>query len=204
MIPLHPESLPDPRALRWVVPEHVLPGVGTATAAPAALMALLEDGTLSRVVLGRCEVLTHLGSGTWAEAGPRVRTALHAALADPAGWRWDDGPDGDEDAHPAPSDGHTLAEAAQRLLDGEIGALARSHGGRIDLVRVTDGVVEVRMRGACHGCGAATQTLRGRMERALRATHPGVVEVRDAGAAPGPAMTGGPSFLGLPRLRVRR
>ncbi|MEU3983781.1 NifU family protein [Streptomyces sp. NPDC026672] len=63
-----------------------------------------------------------------------------------------------------------------------MGDLARSHGGTIELVDVCDGVVSVRLRGACHGCPAAWFTLHQRLERLLRRCHPGPLEVRNVGS----------------------
>jgi len=42
-------------------------------------------------------------------------------------------------------------------------------GGDIDLIEVTeDGVVKVRLKGACHGCPGAQMTLKMGVERLLR------------------------------------
>ncbi len=41
-------------------------------------------------------------------------------------------------------------------------------GGNIELVDVTDGVVTVRLMGACHGCPSASMTLQYGIEQALR------------------------------------
>lgn len=53
--------------------------------------------------------------------------------------------------------------------------LARAHGGEIELVDVEDGVVSVRLHGACHGCPSSTATLRGGLERVLAEKLPGFV-----------------------------
>jgi Fe-S cluster biogenesis protein NfuA len=81
-----------------------------------------------------------------------------------------------------------LRAAAQHLIAGRIGELARSHGGRIDLVDVRDGIVEVALDGACHGCPAAATTLHAHLENHLRAVHPGlraVHAIRPADDGPG-------------------
>src|SRR5215210_1152851 len=52
-----------------------------------------------------------------------------------------------------------------------------SHGGQVELLAVEDGVVRVRMSGACHGCAASAMTLRRGIEEALRAGYPGFREV---------------------------
>ena len=52
-----------------------------------------------------------------------------------------------------------------------------SHGGEVELVSVDDGVVRVRMSGACRGCAASAMTLQRGIEEALRAGYPGFREV---------------------------
>lgn len=67
-----------------------------------------------------------------------------------------------------------------------MGAVADSHGGAIRVVGVTDGVVEVELRGACRGCPAVGVTLGHRLEAELRRRHPGVREVRATEDTNGP------------------
>lgn len=53
-------------------------------------------------------------------------------------------------------------------------------GGDIELVDIVDGVVRVRLRGACVGCPSAAITLKQGVERAIKATVPEVVAVEAA------------------------
>ncbi|MFB7243848.1 NifU family protein [Streptomyces populi] len=178
MIPLHPQRVPGrPGQLRWIIPAGTLPGVpaGPLAAVPGPLAALLGDATLERIAVETTAVITVLGAGRdWRDEGARVRSALHAALGDPAGWV--------VEADARVGDDASLYRAAQEVLAGEVGAFARSHGGDIDLVDVHDGVVTVRLGGACHGCPAAWFTLHRRLERGLRRRHPGLREVRATGS----------------------
>jgi Fe-S cluster biogenesis protein NfuA len=189
MIPLHPQQVPGRSdRLRWIVPTGILPGAGPLAEVPPPLAALLADGTLAEVTLEAAAVVTRLGADrAWPEEGARVRTALHAALDDPAAWIT---ATGDDHGH----DDVLLRIAAQEVLAGEVGEFARSHGGTIDLVDVHDGVVTVRLGGACHGCPASWFTLHQRLERRLRRVHPGPVEVRNAGSP----VLGGPAAWFLP------
>lgn len=174
MIPTHPQTVPGrPGRLRWIIPTGTLSGTGPLVDVPAPLAALLADGTLTRITLEPTAVVTCLAPDrTWAAEGARVRTALHTALEDPAGWTTAPDPGGlGEDA--------LLYAAAQEVLDGEVGAFARSHGGTIDLVDVTDGVVTVRLGGTCHGCPASWFTLHQRLEHRLRRRHPALRAVRN-------------------------
>ncbi|MBB4956529.1 Fe-S cluster biogenesis protein NfuA [Micromonospora polyrhachis] len=163
--------------MRWIIPAGLLSVTGAVAAAPVPLATLLADGTLAEIVVEPAAVMTRLGHGrSWSTDAPRVRTAIHAALEEPAGWIAANEPDSSGvDA--------LLYPVVQGLLDGAVGQYARSHGGRIDLVDVRDGVVTVRLTGTCHGCPAAHLTLRHRLERDLRRWYP-AVRVVDAGRAP--------------------
>ena len=50
-------------------------------------------------------------------------------------------------------------------------------GGNVELVDVTDGIVKVRLTGACGGCPMASMTLKHGVERALKEQVPEVKEV---------------------------
>ena len=52
-----------------------------------------------------------------------------------------------------------------------------SHGGRLDLLGVDDGVVRVTLSGACDGCAGSEVTLRRGVEEALRARYPAFREL---------------------------
>ena len=54
----------------------------------------------------------------------------------------------------------------------------QADGGNIELVDVIDGVVKVRLTGACAGCPMATMTLKAGVERVLKEEVPEVKEVQ--------------------------
>jgi Fe-S cluster biogenesis protein NfuA len=53
----------------------------------------------------------------------------------------------------------------------------RADGGDVDLVDVTDGVVKVRLTGACGGCPMSQMTLKMGIERLLKKEIPEIKEV---------------------------
>jgi Fe-S cluster biogenesis protein NfuA len=65
------------------------------------------------------------------------------------------------------------------------------HGGAVEVLGVRDGVVRLRMSGACSGCTSSAETLRSGVEEALREGLPGFagldVEPDDAAPHPPPA-----------------
>jgi Fe-S cluster biogenesis protein NfuA len=61
---------------------------------------------------------------------------------------------------------------------GKIRPSLKADGGDVELVEVTpDGVVKVRLTGACRGCPMSEMTLKMGIERALREEVPEVTEV---------------------------
>ena len=66
-----------------------------------------------------------------------------------------------------------VAEVIEKLRP-----VVQADGGDLELVQVSeDGVVTLRLRGSCAGCGSATAALRSGIERWIRAKVPGVREV---------------------------
>ena len=67
-------------------------------------------------------------------------------------------------------------ELVEEALDS-VRPYIHSHGGEVELLSVDDGVVNLRMSGACHGCAASSLTLQRGIEEALRSGYPGFREV---------------------------
>jgi Fe-S cluster biogenesis protein NfuA len=59
----------------------------------------------------------------------------------------------------------------------EIRPLLKADGGDVELVDVQDGVVKVRLKGACGSCPMSTLTLKNGVERILKEQVPDVKEV---------------------------
>lgn len=172
--PTHPQVTPDPDVLRWVVPDGLLPFIGSVSHAPSLLQALLDDGTLAGLETVPGAVLTLLSPGhSWSEDGPRVRAALVDALGAPASWQ---GSTGAVDVGPDDA----LEAAAREIAAGPVGRIAQLHGGSFQVRSVHDGVVDVGLEGACQDCPAAVITMHARFEHLLRRRCPWLVEVRRA------------------------
>jgi len=59
----------------------------------------------------------------------------------------------------------------------EIRPLLQADGGDVELVDFVDGVVTVRLKGACHGCPGAQYTLKNGIEQRLKSLIPEVKSV---------------------------
>ncbi len=69
-----------------------------------------------------------------------------------------------------------MKEKVSKVLDAIRPGL-QMDGGDIELVSVEDGVVKVRLTGACSGCPMSMMTLQMGVERAIRREIPEVVKV---------------------------
>jgi Fe-S cluster biogenesis protein NfuA len=71
----------------------------------------------------------------------------------------------------------SVFERVERIIN-RIRPAVQSDGGDVELVEVTgDGVVQVRLHGACIGCPSSTMTLRTGIERSIREVVPEIVAV---------------------------
>jgi len=71
---------------------------------------------------------------------------------------------------------NALQEQVQEVLDKLRPFLLRD-GGDCELVDIEDGIVKLRLLGACGSCPSSTITLKAGIERALLEEVPGIVEV---------------------------
>lgn len=70
-----------------------------------------------------------------------------------------------------------MKEEVQRAID-KIRPSLQADGGDVELIEVgQDGVVKVKLTGACHGCPMAQMTLKNGIERFLKQEVPGVAAV---------------------------
>lgn len=70
-----------------------------------------------------------------------------------------------------------MKEQVQEVLD-KLRPFLQRDGGDVQLVDVEEGVVKLRLMGACGSCPSSTITLKAGIERALVEEIPGIVEVQ--------------------------
>jgi Fe-S cluster biogenesis protein NfuA len=73
-----------------------------------------------------------------------------------------------------------LKEQVEKAL-GDIRPALQADGGDIEFVDFVDGVVQVRLQGACAGCPMSQMTLTNGVERHLKNVVPGVDRVENLG-----------------------
>lgn len=69
-----------------------------------------------------------------------------------------------------------MKERVEAVLD-KIRPSLVADGGNVELVEVKDGIVKLKLTGACAGCPMSTMTLKNGIERILRQEIPEVKEV---------------------------
>jgi Fe-S cluster biogenesis protein NfuA len=76
----------------------------------------------------------------------------------------------------AESPGKTLQQRVEEAID-HVRPYIQADGGNIELVSIDDGVVKVRLKGACAGCPMSQMTLKMGVERHLREQVPEIHSV---------------------------
>ena len=79
----------------------------------------------------------------------------------------------------AAGEGLELDMESLRAEIDRIRPMLQRDGGDMELVGVEDGVVRVRLQGACAGCAFATLTLQHGVERVLKQKFPDIVRVEN-------------------------
>lgn len=69
-----------------------------------------------------------------------------------------------------------MEEKIREVLD-KIRPSLQADGGDVELVAVVDGIVKVRLKGACAGCPMSQMTLKNGIEKLLKREIPEVVAV---------------------------
>jgi len=70
-----------------------------------------------------------------------------------------------------------MKEEVEKVLE-EVRTFLKADGGDVELVDVSeDGIVKVRLTGACGGCPMSTMTLKNGIERIIKKELPQIAEV---------------------------
>lgn len=69
-----------------------------------------------------------------------------------------------------------MKEKVQAAID-KIRPMLKADGGDVELVDVVDGIVQVRLQGACSGCPMSQMTLKNGIERIIKQEVPEVKSV---------------------------
>lgn len=188
----------DPSVMRFILDAPVQEGRGRSFEAadenaPLAAALFAIEGIRKVQVSGETIIVSLASDHDWAGRKRDVAAAIRQVLDSfvlPLG----DLPDGsDVEADAA------LLDAVNQALDTQANPSIARHGGRVTAERAEDGIIYLRMSGGCQGCAASSLTLRGGVERILRASVPGIreiVDVTDHSAGANPFYQGAPGTEG--------
>ncbi len=176
------ETTPNPATLKFIPGCDVMAqgtanftGPEDAARSPLALRVFEIEG-VSGVFLGSDFVtVTKMADRDWEVMKPMILSAImehftsgDAAITDTPGAAAasGDAPDGDIDAQ------------IKELLETRVRPAVAQDGGDITFESFEDGIVYLRMQGACSGCPSSTMTLKHGIENMLKYYVPEVLEVR--------------------------
>lgn len=179
----------DPETLRFLLDAPVQTGAGImrfagpGSTAPLSAALFAVAGVRWIEVDGPSIHVRKDASTRWDDINAPIAAAIRAVL------RQTEAPLGDAIISAEGDSDARMLEAVRSLLDRQINPSIAGHGGHIDVERVTDATVYLRMSGGCQGCAASQLTLRGGVERKLRAALPNLRDIvdvtdHDAGAKP--------------------
>lgn len=182
------EATPNPATLKFLPGRDVMGGRGTADftsqheaegRSPLAAK-VFAVGDVARVFLGNDFVtVTKTEDADWQRLKPRVLGAVmeHYLTGLPAMEGLEDAEEEDFEA----ADGEIVAQIKD-LLDTRVRPAVAGDGGDIVFRGFRDGVVRLRMQGACSGCPSSRATLKHGVETMLRHYVPEVVRVEQVEA----------------------
>ena len=186
------ETTPNPAALKFLPGEQVM-AVGTrefaspeAAAASPLAQALFDTGEVVNVMFGRDFVSVTAAPGSdWSALKPMVVSILldHFVSGAPlfAGGSADFAVPGDDEPIEGddPADAEVVAQIKD-LIETRVRPAVANDGGDIIYRGFREGVVFLKMQGACSGCPSSTATLKQGIESLLKHYVPEVNEVRAA------------------------
>jgi Fe-S cluster biogenesis protein NfuA len=184
------EATPNPATLKFLPGRDVLGSRGTADftspAEAAGRSALAERifqvGQVARVFLGADFVtVTKTDDADWALLRPRVLGAImeHFLSGLPVLEAGEANGEPGEDFDPADAE---IVAQIKELLDTRVRPAVAGDGGDIIFRGFRDGIVRLRMQGACSGCPSSRATLKHGVENMLRHYVPEVVAVEQVDA----------------------
>ncbi|PPB79974.1 Fe-S cluster biogenesis protein NfuA [Albidovulum inexpectatum] len=170
-------SMTDPHAMGFMLDQPLPAGVANrfnspeeAAMAPLARALFGVEGIERIAIDGATIWLRKAPTADWASLKHQVAATIRKVMAETAS------PLGTAQAR---NDDAALLRAVEEILHRQVNPAIAAHGGQIDVVRVEQGRVFLRMSGGCQGCAASAATLREGVERMLRAARPDIREIVD-------------------------
>lgn len=179
------EKTPNPATLKFLPGRDVMPGFATADfpsvdaagSSPLA-QALFALPGVSRVFLGADFVtVTKDWDTDWQMLRPQVLGAImdHFVSGRPV---IEGGAEGSEDEIEVAEEDREIVAQIRELIDTRVRPAVAADGGDIVFQKFADGIVHLRLQGACSGCPSSRATLKHGIENMLKVYVPEVVAVQ--------------------------
>lgn len=176
------EPTPNPATLKFIPGRSVLEDgtadfrtASEATTSPLAARLFGIDG-VEGVFLGSDFISVTKRAGEWQHLKPAILGAIMEHYTSGAPAIGDEGANDAAGANYDPKDADTVKTILE-LLETRVRPAVANDGGDITFSGFRDGVVYLKMRGACSGCPSSTATLRHGIENLLRHFCPDVQQV---------------------------
>jgi len=172
----------DPHSMRFVLDRDVqsgalatFPNAVTAQGAPLAEALFAIAGVKMVDVSGAVVAVVKTADSDWVTLKRPIANVLRSSLA--------------QSAAPLGSLANAVEQirtdaeirlAVQEVLGRQANPAIALHGGNVSVLDVHDGVVSILMSGGCQGCASSAATLRGGVEKMIRAAVPEVRDIIDA------------------------
>lgn len=174
---VQPVGTPNPRSLKFLTDRTLVP-VGSADfrrveeceRSPLARSLFALEGVEGVFLCQNFVTVTARRDDLWLELAPQVvdRIRDHLERGQPVL---------EPEAHAGAAAAGEVEARIREILDQQIRPAVAMDGGDIAFVEFRDGVVSLRMQGACGGCPSATMTLKQGIEARLRHFVPQVQRV---------------------------
>ena len=165
---IQPMGTPNPRSVKFLTDRTLVP-VGSAdfrspescASSPLATRLFDLDHVAGVFISQNFVTVTADTDEVWAALSPQVVDALTAHLAS-------DEPILTTGPQDEAGDGDEVVRKIREILDQQIRPAVAMDGGDILFVDFVDGIVRLKMQGACGGCPSSTATLKQGVEARLR------------------------------------
>ena len=176
-VDIQPVGTPNPRSVKFLTDRTILP-VGSADLrdpeaarkSPLAMQIFELEGVEGVFISQNFVTVTANADDQWTRLSPQIVRSMKSFFESGAV-----AVEGDLDAHGV-AEGE-IEERIQDILDKQIRPAVAMDGGDIIFVRFEDGIVQLRMTGACDGCPSSTATLKAGIEARLRHFIPEILSV---------------------------
>ncbi|HCI48807.1 MAG: iron transporter [Alphaproteobacteria bacterium RIFCSPLOWO2_01_FULL_45_8] len=177
------EQTPNPSALKFIPGPHLLdepmdfPNKETARISPLALRLFQVEGVEGVFIGTNFITVTKSDEIEWSMLKPSLLGSMmeHLLAHKPI---LQEVVDAAPPSNPSTTEDSDVVKEIKEILDARVRPTVAQDGGDIIFDRFEDGVVYLKLQGACSSCPSSTMTLKSGIENMLRYYVPEVTEVR--------------------------